>query len=694
MSFQLNKIPVQKIKGINEKKAKALATVGVQTIQDLLEYKPRRHLDRSMILPINKLQENEEVTVVGDIVEKRKIPRGRRRLIITIHDGKGTLEGVWFNQVELFDKIFQERQTVALSGKVTRFKRWQMVHPDFDILAEYRDKLHTGQIIPVYPGTESLRKAGLNSYSFRRIIHDVLKEYEKEIAEILPAKLIKKYKLLPRAAAFKQLHFPESSEKLHQVFRRFKYEELFFLELLMALRKHFYQAPVQAAHMSIDDDLIKKAVEAFPFKLTEAQRKVLTEIYSDLKSGHPMNRLLQGDVGSGKTVVALVAMLMAISSGYQAALMAPTEILAQQHYFNIQDLVHQPIAISFLIGSLTANEKTQIHDQLAGGELDLVIGTHALIQENVHFKKLGLVIVDEQHRFGVMQRAELVSKGVYPHVLVMTATPIPRSLALTLYGDLDVSTIDELPPGRQKLRTFWREEDKINLIYEFIRGKIEDGQQAYIIYPLIEESEKMDLKAATEAYKLLQKKIFPDHMLALLHGRLKMEEKERIMNDFKQGKIDVLISTTVIEVGVDVPNATVMVIEHAERFGLSQLHQLRGRVGRGSKESFCILVTPDDINEIAQKRMQVLAKTNNGFFIAEEDLRLRGSGEFFGTRQHGLPDFRYADLVQDKNIVQTARKDAFELVDKDPHLRFTQHQTTREYFKERFREKFYMKHIA
>ena len=407
-----------------------------------------------------------------------------------------------------------------------------------------------------------------------------------------------------------------------------------------------------------------------------------------------MNRLLQGDVGSGKTVVALVTMLMAISSGYQSALMAPTEILAQQHYFNVANLVKVPVKMEFLIGSLSPSEKEKIHRKIANGEIDLVIGTHALIQESVQFKKLGLVIVDEQHRFGVAQRAELMKKGLHPHVLVMTATPIPRSLALTLYGDLDVSIIDELPPGRQQLRTFWRKESKLNLIHEFIRQKVRERQQAYIVYPLIEESEKMDLKAATDAYHYLKKNVFPEFRLELLHGRLKMEEKARIMEDFNRRKVHILISTTVIEVGVDIPNATVMMIEHADRFGLSQLHQLRGRVGRGEKESFCILVTPKDINETAQVRMRVMEQSNNGFFIADEDLRLRGSGEFFGTRQHGMPDLKFADLIADKNIVQTARKDAFALVERDPHLRFAQHQTVKEYFVEKFKEKFYMKHIA
>ncbi|MFQ5583135.1 MAG: ATP-dependent DNA helicase RecG, partial [Calditrichia bacterium] len=487
----------------------------------------------------------------------------------------------------------------------------------------------------------------------------------------------------------------ESMQHLQGALRRFKYEELFFLELLMALSRHFHRLPVHGLRVEFDNDKIREMVSSLPFSLTEAQRKVLREIYYDLKSSQPMNRLLQGDVGSGKTVVALLSLFMVIAAGYQGALMAPTEILAQQHYFSIRDLLKESsLKIAYLIGSLKAKEKKEIQKRIRTGEVDLVIGTHALIQENVQFRNLGLVIIDEQHRFGVLQRAELIEKGGNPHVLVMTATPIPRTLALTLYGDLDVSVIDKLPPGRQSISTFWRTEEKLTLIYEFIRQKVQQGQQAYIVYPLVEESEKLDLKAATEAYHHLRQKVFSEFKLSLLHGRIPMEEKEKIMSDFKAGKTHILISTTVIEVGVDVPNASVMLIEHAERFGLSQLHQLRGRVGRGLEKSYCILVTPKDINEISRKRMEILESTTDGFLIADEDLKLRGSGDFFGTRQHGLPDLNYADLIQDKNIVIAARKDAFELIRQDPHLRFNQHLQTREYFRKKFSGKFNMANIA
>lgn len=669
--------------------------MGITNIMELIEFRPRRYLDRGKVSPINKLVPDEKATVFGEIVSKKITARGRRRLIVTIYDGYGLLDAIWFNQVHYFDKIFKERQTAAFSGKVTFFKSWQIIHPDFDIINESRQMLHTGHIIPLYPGSETLRKAGLNSYGMRRIISSVLRKYRENIVENLPAYLVKRYKLIKRSDAFQQLHFPESEKLLEQTLRRFKYEELFFLELLMALRKHFYKTPVKGIQMNIDNNRIKKAVDSLPYDLTDAQRKVLSEMYKDLRSRYPMNRLLQGDVGSGKTVVALLNLLMVVSSGFQSALMAPTEILAQQHYFNIINILNaDEVKIALLIGSLRDGDKKVLHEKIGNGEIDLVIGTHALIQGNVQFKKLGLVIIDEQHRFGVMQRAELVKKGFNPHVLVMTATPIPRSLALTLYGDLDLSIIDELPPGRQKIKTHWRTEEKLNLIYGFVRQKVKDGQQAYIVYPLIEESEKLDLKAAKVAYRRLSKEIFPEYKLALLHGRLKIEEKEKVMQLFKKGNIDILVSTTVIEVGVDVPNATIMLIEHAERFGLNQLHQLRGRVGRGAKESHCILITPENINETAQQRMAIMQKTNNGFVIADEDLRIRGSGEFFGTRQHGIPDLNYADLILDHKIVKVARDDAFGIIKKDPKLRLPAHTNCRDYFKGKYFEKFQLGNIA
>ena len=696
MQNNLMTIEATFLKGVGPNRAEALKTVGIETLYDLLEFCPRRYLDRRAMRKIRELEVDEVVTVIGEVLKKQTIKRGKRRLIVRIHDDTGILEGVWFNQASYFDKVFQEGQTVAFSGKAVRYRNWQMVHPDYDIINDKREQLNTGQLIPLYPSTANLKKAWISNYVLRKILFLALQRYGGDIPETLPAQLIKQYRLISRKDAYRQMHFPDSPEMLQQVQRRFKYEELFYLQLLMALRKHFYQLPVLGLPIEANETAFAQLQHSLPFALTGAQKRVLSEIRGDLQSGSPMNRLMQGDVGCGKTVVALLAMHLAISGGYQAALMAPTEILAQQHFFNIRNLLkNSGIRINLLIGSLGAKEKKAVQRRIARGDVDLVIGTHALIQEKVDFANLGMVVIDEQHRFGVLQRGVLIDKSEKtPHVLVMTATPIPRTLALTIYGDLDVSVIDEMPPGRQEIKTFWRTEDRLPLIYDFIRKRFESGEQAYIVYPLIEESEKLDLKAASEAHAHFQADVFPEFKLALLHGRLKAAEKEKIMNDFTSGKIDALIATTVIEVGVDVPNATLMMIEHAERFGLSQLHQLRGRVGRGSQQSYCILVTPREINEVAQDRMAVMTRTNDGFEIAEEDLRLRGSGEFFGTRQHGLPDLKYANLVTDQKIVPVARQDAFAIVARDPHLRLPEHAGVNAHFKQKYADKFQFPNIA
>ena len=687
--------PAEYLKSVGPVRAEALRTVGIETLADVLEFVPRRYLDRSDVRRINDITEDETVTVIGEITTKRMVEYGKRRLIVHIYDGSGVLEGVWFNQARMFSRIFNEGQTVAFSGKVTRYKHWQIVHPDFDIIEDEREQLNTGQLIPLYPSTAALKKAWISNYVFRKILFLALKRYHNQIPETLPPYLITQYRLLDRRSAYHQMHFPDTPEQLAQVSRRFKYEELFYLQLLMALRKHFYQSPVTGLPIKSDPAAEETLRRSLPYRLTTAQARVLDEIRSDLLSGHPMNRLVQGDVGSGKTVVALLAMQIVIASGYQASIMAPTEILAQQHFYNIREMLKSfDIRVNLLIGSLSARDKSAVQRRIATGDVDLVIGTQALIQEKVAFKNLGMVVIDEQHRFGVLQRGELMEKGRTPHVLVMTATPIPRTLALTIYGDLDVSVIDELPPGRQQIKTYHRTDDRLPMIYDFINKQINTGGQAYIVYPLVEESEKLDLKAAKAGFEQLKKEVFPDCRLGLLHGRLKPAEKERVMGDFKQGRIQILISTTVIEVGVDIPNATLMVIEHAERFGLSQLHQLRGRVGRGNRQSYCILVTPPDPNEVAEDRIGVMVRTNDGFEIAEEDLRIRGSGEFFGTKQSGMPDLKYANLVTDQKIVEIARKDAFAVVKRDPHLRLPEHLEVREHFKDRFVDKFQMPNIA
>ena len=689
------KTPIQFLKGVGEKRAEGLRQVGIETVGDLLEYFPRRYLDRSTILSIGQVEKDMDVTIVGEVIGVERVHRGKPRLIVRVYDRTGILEAVWFNQIDIFERLFKPGQTVAFSGKIGYYRQWQMVHPDFDIISEDRNALHTGQIIPVYSSTEGLKRLGLSSYGFRRIVHNALGRYASEVKETLPEYLLHKYHLMPRAKAFQQVHFPESQERLNQAYRRFKYEELFFLELLMALRKHYYHSPVMGIPVSVEKHVVEELLSRLPFQLTRAQRQVLSEILEDFQRSHPMNRLLQGDVGSGKTIVAWLAMMVVVQSGFQAAFMAPTEILAQQHFRTFSNLCRGlPVRLALLIGSLPERAKMEVRQKLASGDIDLVIGTHTLIQEQVSFARLALAVIDEQHRFGVAQRSSLIQKGKLPHVLVMTATPIPRTLALTLYGDLDVSVIDELPPGRKPVKTFWRTQERLPRILNFIRQQVQQGRQAYVVYPIIEESEKLELKAATEAFERFQKKVFQEFELGLLHGRMKMEEKDEVMRRFREGKIHILVATTVIEVGVDVPNATIMLIEHAERFGLSQLHQLRGRVGRGAEQAYCILVTPGDINDLARQRMEVMVATTDGFRIAEEDLRLRGSGEFFGTRQHGMPDLRFADLIRDSRMIQAARRDAFALVEQDPHLRQPAHLATRIHFKEYFAEKFQMSLIS
>lgn len=685
--------PVKFLKGIGEKRAEQLAAVGVNNIRDLLYYFPRRYLDRSHITPIKNLRPNTEATIVGRI-ESRGIKSGRKaRFMAIVFDGTGFLTCVWFNQVKYWDNVFQAGDMVAFSGKVTIYGGPQMVHPDYDILSDEEEPgdqfLHTGIIIPLYPSTELLGKVGMDSRGFRRTIKGALKLYGDDISEILSSEILQRQNLISLKEAIAQVHFPSDMEHLSQALRRLKYDELFYLELMLAFRKRYITHQTKGIQFKEVGEKIRRLAGQLPFELTAAQKRVMHEIRADMKSDKVMYRLVQGDVGSGKTIIALLNMLIAAENGYQSALMAPTEILAEQHYFNIQQfLENMDVRVELLVGALSRSRRMQRLEAIRSGEVDIVVGTHALIQEDIEFKKLGLVIVDEQHRFGVMQRAALVGKGLNPDVLIMTATPIPRTLSMTLYGDLDVSVIDELPKGRLPIKTAWRYDNKRNEIYDFVRKQVLAGRQAYIVFPLVEESEKVDLHAATESFEKLSTTIFPDVQMALLHGRMDSETKEQVMTDFKNGKIRVLVSTTVIEVGVDVPNATIMVIEHAERFGLTQLHQLRGRVGRGNMQSYCILIAVPPLSDEAQKRLNTMAETNDGFKISEVDLEIRGPGEFFGTKQHGLPELKVADILKDKEILSLARQEAFALVEKDPQLLQEDARPIREHFVKYFKDKF------
>jgi ATP-dependent DNA helicase RecG len=662
---------VQFLKGIGEKRADALREAGVETIIDLFYYFPRRYLDRSYITQIKDLKVDMVATVVGK-VEFAGVKSGRRRrFIAAVSDGTGILHCVWFSRMEYWSKIFEPGETIAFSGKVGFFGNFQMVHPEFDRLSDEGepDFLHTGRIIPLYPSSDNLSKVGLDSRGFRRIIKSALRNYASQMLEILPADILKRQELVPLRSSIENVHFPEEKGTLASARRRLKFDELFFLELMLAYRRRSIEITRKGIEFLKVGERTRRLIESLPYELTDAQKRVIREIRDDMKKDTPMNRLLQGDVGSGKTIVALIAMMMSVENGYQSALMAPTEILAEQHFLTIHRLLEDlGVTVALLIGAQKKAERIKILEMIAAGEAGIVIGTHALIQEGVEFKKLGLAVIDEQHRFGVMQRAVLMEKGLNPDVLVMTATPIPRTLSLTLYGDLDVSVLDELPPGRKPVKTVWRSESKRAEIYSFVKNRVESGEQVYIVFPLIEESEKIDLKAAIANYENLKETIFANFEIGLLHGRMKSDEKEQVMADFKAGTIQVLVSTTVIEVGVDVPNATIMIIENAERFGLPQLHQLRGRVGRGPKRSYCFMIAKTPVSADAKVRLDTIQRTNDGFKIAEVDLQLRGPGEFFGTKQHGLPQLRIADLLKDTELLLKARDEAFEFARQDRQL--------------------------
>ncbi len=669
--------PIASLRGIGEKKGSALTNVGIHTVDDLLSYFPRRYIDRSSIRSIVSLQADEETTVVGKVVNMG-VKQGRRnRFVLVVTDGTDYLSCIWFGKVLFWQKIFRVGEWLALSGKVALFGGPQMVHPEFDRLgpAGEGDFIHTGKIIPLYPSSEALTKLGFDSRGFRRCMAQILKEIKGRLPEILPEAMIKRHKLFSRSEAVRHIHFPADFSSLEKARQRLKFDELFFMELLVGLRKqHLGSRSAGIAFERVGEPL-RRLVQELPFELTGAQKRVLHEIRADMKKSTPMNRLLQGDVGSGKTIVAVFTMLIAVENGYQAALMAPTEILAEQHYLTIHRMLEAlGVHVVLLIGGQTRKARQAVLTEISEGCAHIIVGTHALIQESVEYRRLGLVIVDEQHRFGVLQRAQLREKGLNPDLLVMTATPIPRTLSMTVYGDLDVSILNELPANRKPIRTFWRPQTGRAKIYEFVRKQMELGAQVYVVFPLVEETEKSDLKSAVDSYEKMKSGFFSAFEIGLLHGRMKTAEKEQVMDEFKSGRYRLLVSTTVIEVGVDVPNATVMIVEHAERFGLAQLHQLRGRVGRGAEQSCCYLIEHQPCSKIAWERLDTMARTTDGFLIAEKDLELRGPGEFFGTEQAGLPNFKFANLIRDQHILQLARNDAFEIITADPDLQAEQHQ--------------------
>ncbi|MBN2079880.1 MAG: ATP-dependent DNA helicase RecG [Spirochaetes bacterium] len=652
--------PVTALRGIGPRKAVLLKEeAGIETVEDLLYYIPRRYIDRSYFKSIKDCFVNENVTVAGTIRRVGVSGRGRKFLEVEIDDGTDSLTGVFFAAISFFQKIFIAGDSVVFSGKVTFYRNKQIVHPDFDFVFDdpEREALNTGRIIPLYRSTEKLKSVGFDSRGFRRAIMTALEGSGESIIEPLDDALLGRLNLPILREAIHEIHFPESFDSAERSRKRIAFNELLFHQVCLAQirrRENDYSHKVSSP---VDDTAYREFVASLPFALTGDQVRAIDEIRRDMESPGLMNRLLQGDVGSGKTVVSMVAALFAKSQGRQAALMAPTEILANQHFINFKTLLGDRLRITLLTGTMPAGEKREVASRLADGSIDLAIGTHALIQGGVLFKSLGLIVIDEQHRFGVSQRAALRDKGDRTDLLVMTATPIPRSLTLTLYGNLDVTSIRTIPAGRTPVRTMAFPESRLSGVYRSMEKYIAMGRQVYYVLPMIEDSERIDLKSATRVFEHLRKDIFPSRRVELLHGRMKQDERDTIMERFREGTIDILVCTTVIEVGIDVPNATIIVIEHAERFGLAQLHQLRGRVGRGAHESFCVLIGSDDMPEESAARINTIVRTLDGFEIAEEDLKLRGAGELIGQRQHGHGGFfEFADLGMDMDLIVAAKE--------------------------------------
>ncbi|MBI4408077.1 MAG: ATP-dependent DNA helicase RecG [Gemmatimonadetes bacterium] len=681
--------PAQYLKGVGPRRAEALARLGVHSARDLLLHIPRRYEDASTVQRIGSVQVGTDATVIGEVVSQGVLPTrsGLRIFQAVLRDGSGLIEVAWPGQPFL-DRSIHKGDLLLVAGPV-KFFHGRQIQPREHVVLGRADEGATaaGKVLPIYPATEGLSQRMLRAL-LETNLDGLLAAAEAE--EVFSPAQLRSAGVPPLRDALEELHRPTSVKRAERGRRRLAYEEAFFLQLLHA-RAHRQAASERASAgggiaFRRTDELIGLLYRRLPFALTEAQTGALREIFADMTSPRRMNRLLQGDVGSGKTVVALFALLLAIENGCQAALMAPTEILAEQHARTLAALLEGlPVQVTLLTGSLGAAERRAALASIASGRAPLVVGTHALIQEGVQFRKLGVAVVDEQHRFGVRQRMALAEQGAAPDVLVMSATPIPRSLALTLYGDLDLTVLDELPPGRRRIKTALRDEAARARAYDFIREQVAAGRQAYVVYPLVEESEKVDLRAATQEFERLSRNVFPELRLGLIHGQMPADEKDATMRAFVAGEIAVLVSTTVIEVGIDVANATVMLVEHAERFGLSQLHQLRGRVGRGADESYCILIASGD--EESNRRLGVFVSTDDGFAIARADLHLRGMGDFFGARQHGLPDFRFWDPEKDEDLLLLAREQARALVELDPDLSQPEHRPFAEVLRARYAER-------
>lgn len=657
------------VKGVGPKRAKLLKNLSVETVRDFLYLCPRKYIDRSNIKKIADMEEGEEITVEGEVVSvnERRTKKGTVITDVIIYDGTGMIKGRWFNQNWVKER-FKSGQSLFFSGEVDYYKGLQIINPDYEFLTrEERKQIHTGRIIPIYPLTK-----GLGQRFMRRTIKRILDNVMDEISDPMPEEFKSTYRLMDLDRSLYNLHYPENHEMLEKSKRRLTFDELFYFQLFLSLKKRENKEN-KGISFNIESSLVERFISSLDFELTEAQKKVIKEIKKDMKSDNQMNRLLQGDVGSGKTVVAIIAMLIAVDNDYNSVLMAPTEILACQHYFVLKRYLSSlNYNIWLLVGGMPENERMLVFDEIEK-DRGIVIGTHALLEEDVLIPELGMIVIDEQHRFGVIQRAEIQEKGINADTLVMTATPIPRTLALTFYGDIDVSTIDSMPPGRKPSKTRWiKKGEKRDDVYAWVHDMVVDEDfKVYIIFPLIEESERMDLASIEKEADRITEKYFHDVEVEVLHGRMKRDEKDDIMHRFRDGEVKILMSTTVIEVGIDVPEANIMVVENADRFGLSQLHQLRGRIGRGMDKSYFIMIAPSsDISDNAKKRLNAMEEISDGFELSEVDLKLRGPGEFFGTRQHGFPDFKFFDPIRDRKMIGMVRNAVKKVINEGIEERF------------------------
>ncbi|MFL0093296.1 ATP-dependent DNA helicase RecG [Tenacibaculum maritimum] len=667
--------PITYIKGVTINRAELLYTeLGIKTADDLLNFFPFRYIDKTKFYTIKELENNNsEVQIVGKITGIKTVKQKKgSRLVATFSDATGTIDLVWFKGVKWIKDSLKINTLYVIYGKLNLFgSRYSMPHPEMELVTEYKKKLQMA-MQPVYPSTEKLTNRGVTNKVIRSLMQNLFQQTYAGIAENLPAYLLEKEKLIDKKEALLNIHFPKSQELLAKAQYRLKFEELFFIQLQLLQKKLIRKSKIKGYSFSEVGEKFNSFYKNYlPFDLTNAQKRVLKEIRKDVGSNAHMNRLLQGDVGSGKTIVALLTMLLALDNGFQATIMAPTEILAIQHYNGIKELLEgMDVSIELLTGSTRTKKRREIHGNLEAGDLDILVGTHALLEDKVRFHNLGIAIIDEQHRFGVAQRSKMWQKNeLPPHILVMTATPIPRTLAMSVYGDLDISVIDELPPGRKEIKTVHRYDSNRLAVFKFLKDEIAKGRQVYMVYPLIEESEAMDYKDLMDGYESVAREFPPPHyQISIVHGKMKPADKEYEMNRFINGETQIMVATTVIEVGVNVPNASVMVIESSERFGLSQLHQLRGRVGRGAKQSFCILLSSYKLSSDGKTRLQTMVDTTDGFKIAEVDLKLRGPGNIMGTQQSGILNLKIADVVKDTPILQSARKVAIEILQKDPDL--------------------------